>query len=719
MLALNETRTKTKTARTTGLALSLLLLLPVALIAKAAKRPEPGPTQEVSFPEFQEKTLANGLRVVVIEHHEQPSVSLRLVLDAGQIHEPADKPGLAQATAAMLDQGTTKRSLQEIAQAIDFVGGGLGAGAGPDRAFATAFVTSDQLDLGLELLSDMVLRPSFPEAELERWRTRTVSGLQVQFTDPSFLASAAIDRAIYGAHPYGQPGGGTPESLSSLSKEDLVAFHQRTYLPNTAILAVVGDVDPKQAFAKAENAFGGWAKGEAPTLPAATEPASGPRKIVVIDKPDAVQTEIRIGQPGLAHADTDKFVSEVYNSVVGGGVSARLYTEIRQKRGLSYGAGSAFSTLRQPGKFQARTFTKTESTVETVQLALEVLDGLRSTAVPTNELEDRKTYITGAFPMQVETPDGIANQVLQALFHGKDKSYLDSYNSRITQVGSGDVQSFAKRRMDPGAMVIVLAGNAEAFLPELEAAKLGEIERIPLGELDLMYPALRRPKTAESAVSAEDKAKAMELLAKVVAAYGGSAFTDQKTQIVRGTGTFSPPGAPQPMPISRLRETQELPLKRRLEISLPMGELIQGFDGKVGWISMMGQVQDQSAAMQERKHYGLTLLRKLDNGSWEGRPLPTEDWQGKEASVVELRDGEGHRTAFGVDPTSHLLFATRFNLQGTEVEERYGDHRKVDGVQVPHQVEVRQNGSTMIEINLDEVEINPDLEGSLFAKPDA
>jgi len=353
-------------------------------------------------------------------------------------------------------------------------------------------VTSDQIDLGFDLLSDIILHPSFAPEEIERWRAQAQSGLRVQEQTAEYLAAGTFDRAIYGAHPYGLPALGTQASLKRISRDDLVAFHKSHYLPNTAILAIVGDIHPAEAFAKAERAFGGWAKAEAVKAPVFSPQPLEKRRIIVVDKPDAVQTQVRVGQVGIAFTDPDFFTAQVYNAVVGGTQTSRLYEEVRRKRGLSYGANSTLVRLRQPGAFRASTYTKTESTVETLDTVLAVLDGSRE-EVPAAELTDSKTFITGAFPLEIETPDGIAFKVMEAMIYGYGRPFLESYRSRIDAVTPQQVKAFADKRIHPDRMVVVLVGNAKAFTADLEK-KYGPVEIIPVSELDLGRADLRKPK---------------------------------------------------------------------------------------------------------------------------------------------------------------------------------------------------------------------------------
>ncbi|HBL31526.1 MAG TPA: hypothetical protein DD490_32285 [Acidobacteria bacterium] len=451
------------------------------------------PAKEVHFPGFAEKTLPNGLRVVVVEHRESPVVTVQMLFRAGKAFEPADKAGLADATASLLREGTATRSSQQIAAAIDAVGGSLSTGGSLDSAFADVGVTSDQLDLGLDLLADVVLRPSFPAEELERWRRQSLNGLQIQQEDAGYLADAAFDRAVFHGHPYGLPDGGTPTSVGALTRDDLVAFHREHFVPNETIVAVIGDVAADDAHARIERAFGTWARGKEHTIPPVDTRSGDRPRILVIDVPDAVQTELRIGQVGLAFADPEASVADVYNSILGGGSSSRLYQEVRTKRGLTYGAGSSFLKAVQPGSFQASTFTKTESTVLALEVMLDVIRELAKTPVPAEELEARKTYLSGVFPLEIETAAGIANKVLEAMKYGLGREHIEGYRGRIDAVTAAQVQSFAERRLRPGSFLIVLAGNAKGFLPELEKKQIGPIEVIPAAELDLLRADLRKP----------------------------------------------------------------------------------------------------------------------------------------------------------------------------------------------------------------------------------
>ncbi len=299
--------------------------------------PRPLPARDVKFPPYEIRTIENGMRVVVVMHHEQPVVTLRLLLQAGSVCDAPGKSGVAALAAALLDQGTTTRSAEQIADTIDSIGGGLGTGAGNDLSFANVVVMKDSLALGFDLLSDVARNPAFKQEEIDRQRQQAVSGLKVSFEDPDFVASVVFDRLVYGFHPYGMPGSGTPESLQSITTADLHAYHQRYYAPNNAILAVVGDVTAEEAFAGAERVFGNWAKRDVPAVQSTEQPVAT-RRLVIVNKPDAVQTEIRVGHLGIQREHKDYLAVDLAMKILGGEGSNRLHRVLRSERGLTYGA---------------------------------------------------------------------------------------------------------------------------------------------------------------------------------------------------------------------------------------------------------------------------------------------------------------------------------------------------------------------------------------------
>ena len=395
--------------------------------------PAPLPAVEVSFPPYEVRTLDNGMQVVVVLHHEQPVVSVRLLVGAGSVHEPPAKAGLATLLASLLDQGTTSRSAQDIAETIDTIGGGLGVGSGSDLTYVNAVVMKDSFELLMNLVSDVVRNPSFVPQEIERQRQQVLSSLQVSMEDPDYIAGVVFDRLVYGFHPYGRPQSGTLESLPSITQADLRGFHDVYFAPNASILAVVGDLTADEAFDAAERIFGDWPR---KTIPAfeLSEPPPPTHRVVIIDRPGAVQTQIRVGHLGVSRRNDDYLSLNVLIRVLGGEGSNRLHRVLRADRSLTYGAEASMHTLQLIGDFEAQTSTRSEATAEALRLTIEEFWRLQRQRVGPRELAGVQAYMLGSFPLQIETPDAIALRVLNILFYGLDLGELTTYRQRVSGV---------------------------------------------------------------------------------------------------------------------------------------------------------------------------------------------------------------------------------------------------------------------------------------------
>jgi zinc protease len=486
-----------------GVALVALLTLPALASAQAKdwpseKPPQPLAARDVKFPPYEIRTLPNGMQVVVVEHHEQPIVTLRLLVRAGAASDPAKKQGVAVLTSALLDQGTTTRSAAEIADTIDSIGGALATGAGTDLSYVNVLVMKDSLGLGFELLSDVARNPAFKPDELERQRGQAVSGLKVSYDDPDYVAGLVFDRLVYGFHPYGLPNSGTPESLQSLTDADLRKFHDTYYAPNNAILAVVGDVTPADAFASAQRIFGTWAKHDVP----AVDPGPPPdptRRVVVVDKADAVQTELRVGHLALPRKHPDYLAFDLTMKILGGEGANRLLRVLRSERGLTYGASSEYQALRQAGDFAANTDTRSEATAEVLKVIVEEITKLQRERVSDRELSDAQAYLTGNFPLTIETPEDIASQVLNAIFYGLPLSDIENYRELVNAITPDDIQRVARQYLHPDRLSVVLVGNASAFTRDLAGAGFPKFEKVELRDLDLTSSSFQRRPTAAPA----------------------------------------------------------------------------------------------------------------------------------------------------------------------------------------------------------------------------
>jgi zinc protease len=458
--------------------------------------PAAGAPKTFQFPTAATKTLPNGLRVFVITDHAEPSIAAQLlIMSAGSIQDSPAMPGVAQMSANMLTQGTAKRSAQEIADAIDFVGGSLSAAAGKDATTVSLNIVKKDLAVGFDLMSDVVLHPAFQADELERQRQQLLSSLELQYSDPEYLASVAFARVVYNKSPYGLPGDGTPETVQKLDRDQLAKFHDANYAPNQSLLAIAGDITPEQAFATAEKYFGAWPKvANAQAMPAAPVASSG-QHILLIDKPDAVQTQIRAGKLGIRRADPNYIPVEVMNRIFGGGYNSRLNTEVRIKKGLTYGANSAFSPHRYAGVFQVGTYTRTAATVETTKLVVDLVSKMSSGEVTPQEMDFARDYLAGVYPIQSETAEQVASRILTAAAFDLPADYNSTYPERIRSVTAAQVRAMAQQYLSTDDFDLVLAGNVSAFRDALKAAfPNAQYQEIPFDQLDVIAPDLRKAK---------------------------------------------------------------------------------------------------------------------------------------------------------------------------------------------------------------------------------
>ncbi len=699
--------------------------------------PAPLAAREVRFPPYAVKTLDNGLRVVAVSHHEQPAVSLRLIIDAGAAYDPPDRPGVANLVALLLDQGTTTRSARQIARAIDDIGGVLATGAATDLIFVNAVVMKDSFDLALDLVADVARNPAFAPEEIERQRQQVLSTLKVSYEDPDYLAGVVFDRLVYGFHPYGRPASGTPESVSRIARDDLVAFHARYFAPNRAILAVVGDVTAEEAFAGVARAFGSWPSREV-TPPTIDEPPPPTRRVVVIDRPGAVQTEIRVGHLGLPRKHPDYMALNMAMRVLGGEGANRLQRVLRSERGLTYGASAELEALKQSGDLVAETDTRSAATGESLRVVVDEFWRLRRERVGRGELQSAQDYLAGSFPLTIETPSAIALQVLNALFYDLDLQDLETFPERVRAVTPGDIQRVAEQYLRPDRLSIVLVGDAAAFADQLRRVGFDTFERIPLAELDLGTADLRRrpavPPGAHLRPAAWVEARpgpqgspdARALIERAVTAAGGIERL-RALKTLRATGTTTITGPAGPVTVETVTSVA-YPGRFRVESMVPAGRVVQVYVDGDAWLQDPTGVRDAPVAMRDdlRAAVERDLVRLLLD-AYEGRSRlgqvgdPGGGPSGSERAVaVTLPSGQAVRLR--VDAASGLPAAVEYEVPGPAgrrvlVEERFADYRDVDGLKLAFGAAVRRDGAVVMERTFTGVEVNVPLDAALFAKP--
>jgi zinc protease len=717
----------------------------------AERPPRPLEARPVQFPPYQIRALDNGMQVVLVSHHEQPAVSVRLLVRAGAAQDPQDRLGVAMMTATLLDQGTTSRSAEQIADQIDFVGGILGTGAGTDLSYVNAVVMKNDLPLALELIADVVRNPAFAPEELERQRAQALSGLKVAADDPSAVAGRLINRLIYGFHPYGLPGTGTPESLVALTREDLIAFHRAWFVPNNMVIAIVGDVSAEDAFAGVQRVFGRWTARDVPAFDP-IEPPPPTRRVIVVDKPDAVQTSIRVGQLGIPRRHDDYLALDQAVRILGGEGANRLQRVLRSDRGLTYGASADLNTYKFAGGIVAETETRTEATVEALRLMVDEFSRLQRERVFAAELEAAQAYMAGNFPLTIETPDAIATQVLNAVFYGLPVSELEDYPQRVTSVGSGDIQRVARSYLRPDRLSVVLVGNADAFARDLRGVGFPEFERIPIGDVDLLAADLRRPAAgipggighawrggahgvrvrmpqprlayAErgAAQPVEDDA-ARALVARVVEAHGGLAALQAVRAFVADAETVL--ATPEGQVRATTRTSVEYPDHVRVDASIGDVQLVQIYAGGRGWLKDPAGVRDAPPEVLAEfrdsvQRDPLALVVGAATGVYDVRLEPEEGEDGRVMRVMALTAAGRKPVRLHVDGTTWRVAKVTYQVEAGRAlpaEERLSDYRDVDGVWLPFHATIARDGRVLVERTLTEVRLNPPLAQDTFARP--
>ena len=462
-------------------------LAPVALLAQDAavspskverkyRAPASREILQVKLPKPVEAKLKNGLTVLIVEDRRAPYISMQLHIGgAGALFEPAGMAGLASITAQMLREGTSTKTSLQIAEEIDRLGASVSAGAsfGSPDVVLNAAGLSDNFDTWFTIASEMLLQPSFPADELEKLKQRMRVQLREQRSGANFLLNERFNRAVYGDHPAAKVSA-TAESLDALTRETLVQWHRERFVPQNAILGIAGDVRAKDLLAKLEKRLAGWKKTELqPTWPAHPVAANA-RKVLLVHRPNSVQTTVALGNIAIDRRSADYPAMIVMNDVIGGGASARLFLNLREEKGYTYGVYSDFSALRYPGPWRAGGNMRTDVTDGALVEFFKEIRRIRDESVPSKELDESKRSIVASFALSLEQPSRVLNFAITRKLYGLPADYWDTYSSKIAAVTADDVQRVARKYLNPDTLQIVAVGDATKIKTILE--KYGAVD---------------------------------------------------------------------------------------------------------------------------------------------------------------------------------------------------------------------------------------------------
>ncbi|MFN2316981.1 MAG: insulinase family protein [Gemmatimonadales bacterium] len=462
--------------------------IPAALPAQGypTTPPAAGPVQPMPFPPFREFSLPNGLQVVLVESPKQPVVSLSLSVPAGGIHDPADREGMAELTATLLIKGAGEMTAEQIAAAIEGVGGSLGASADSDFLTITSFVLTPHVPLAFELMADAVMRPTFPEREVELLRTQTLSGLQLEQTQPAAIAGRMMARELYGSHPYSRRP--SPASIRALTRSELSQFAATRVRPQGALLVIAGDLTEAEARRLATSAFGAWTGAPPAARPLPSPPTRASTDILLVHRPGSVQADIRVGNLTYPPTNPQQYAARMANQVLGGAADSRLFMTLREEKSWTYGAYSSLARPRGIGSFVANTEVRTEVADSALTELLAQIRRITTEPIPLEEFESAKGALVGRFPLQVETVQQVAAQVASAKRLGLPDDYLATFRTRLAAVTPAQALEGARVTMRPEAAAIVIVGDARELYDRLAAIapiRLARADGTPMDRAEL------------------------------------------------------------------------------------------------------------------------------------------------------------------------------------------------------------------------------------------
>jgi zinc protease len=449
-------------------AAALAALLPRVAPAGAAAPPAAPSAGTFSVPAPSRTTLKNGLTVLVLERRAIPLVQFRLLVRAGTSADPAGKEGSAALMARLLKRGTRSRPAQQFSEEVEFVGGSLESSAGSEAIVVTGEFAGRDVEVGFNLLADLAQNPAFRQEEFDKEKRLVLADIVSRLDDPEQVAQEAFASWLFGSHPYGRPPQGTRRTVEAITLADVRAFYEARVLPNNAILAIVGDIDKTQAAQRVERYFGAWKRGAAPEARVPDPAPVRGRKVLLVDKPDATQSQIRFGNVGIRRSDPDYYPLVVGNTILGGGFTSLLVEEVRVKKGLTYSIRSRVEALRSPGSVSVVTFSKNETVLETIRLSLDQIRKVREGAIPADSLDKARNYLAGLYPLRIESPDDLAAEILNVEFYGLGGDYINQYQKRVRGVGPEAVKRVAARVLPLDDMAVVVVGPAASLKKDLE-----------------------------------------------------------------------------------------------------------------------------------------------------------------------------------------------------------------------------------------------------------
>jgi zinc protease len=695
----------------------LLLAASFVAVAVGQTATQPAPTYktlkypplaQVKIPEPAEVTLANGMRVLMLEDHELPLIRGLAMVRTGNLFDPPDKRGLSQVMADVLRSGGTKsKTGDQIDEELENIAGTVEAGMDESSASVSFSGLKETTDQVLTVFRDVLTNPEFRQDKLDLTLTQYRSAIARRNDDAADIPSRELTRILYGPDtPYGwQP---EYEDLAHIHREDLVAFYQRYYFPKNIMLAVYGDFNAVEMHDKLENLFGAWKMEQPPVTPFPAVTAMPAPGVYFAPKEDVTQTFFSIGELGGTLRDSDYPALEVATNILGEGFSSRLVSRIRTQLGYAYSIGASWAAnYNFPGTFRIGGSTKSMTTVETVQAIREEVEKLRTTEVTEKELEEAKQAVLNSFVFFFDSPSKTLNRVMRYEYFGYPKDFLFQYQKAVAGVTRADVLRVARAHIHPEELAIVMVGNPKEFGKPLTT--LGKVT-----ELDLTIP---EPKQELSKSDAGSLARGKQMLVRAQQAMGGAeklaavkdATYTAELALEQAAGGFKVKQVSMYLAPDQLRQEQEL----------PFGKIIAYTDGKSGWVATPQGVQPMPAELLKqaqgetfREPYALMLSDR--NSSCTVNAIGD--------NAVEIATASGSlRVRVDFDPTTGLPAREVYTEPGqngapAETTDIFSDWREVAGIKLPYKAIQLENGMKMLEVAVSEYKINSGLTAAELSK---
>ncbi len=680
----------------------LLLLSQVALGQKIdrTKKPEAGPAPAASFPDFKEAVLSNGLKVFIIESDRKPTITVRLLVKAGDFFD-GEKPGVADFTAELLGRGSPKRKASDFAREADKIGAEYSASSGDDATSIVISGLTKHTDKLLELLSDAVLNPTFPEEQLEIVRKQALSNITAGKKTPQALAANLLRKVLFGEHPYGKFQ--TEASVNAITVEDLKNFYNAHYFANNATIAVVGNVKADEITKKLEKYFGKWKQGTPAKVQPAELPDSKGMMIHLVDLPGAVQSNIRVCFRSVPRNNPDLVELGVVESVLGGGFSGRLFQNLREKHGWTYGAYASGAYQRDLGYFAASTEVRNAVTDSAIVEILAEMRRIRSEPIGEEELKLQREYLAGNYLLSLERAEQNAARLQNIEFYGLPADYYKTYAQKVSRVTPEKALELAKKYIEVSDLAIVVVGDAKEIKPKLE--KLAKV-RVYDTELNPM-------------ISLTLDLSGEELLKKHIEAIGGeSAVMKIKDRVIEGKVSIF--AGPQTIE-GTFKRTEKFPNKQVFIISTPVFSQEVYNDGKRVVQSGMGGTReltgDELKKAQESAHFNM-LYRTAELG-YKVTAKEKKMLKGRPVYVAELEQALNGKTILVFDAEDFMLISeTRKQTtpQGEiDVTTTYSDFKPVDGVMQPFKI-VQSLGMADVQLVVTSIKQNVGVPDEEFVK---